>query len=68
MLKRNLYRWERLLRVLIGLALLAWALLAGSAPVWQYIAGGTGVTLIATALLGFCPLCAMAGRSISPQQ
>lgn len=40
---------DRIIRILAGIALIAWALLGG--PVWAWI----GVLPLATGLLRFCP-------------
>jgi len=60
--QNNLYRWERVGRFLVGITALAWALLAMSAFLWRGVVAGIGLTLILTAAIGFCPMCAMAGR------
>lgn len=39
---------DRVIRIVAGLALIAWALLGG--PVWAWI----GVVMLATGLMGFC--------------
>jgi membrane protein implicated in regulation of membrane protease activity len=61
-IKRNLPVWERLSRVVAGAAC-AWiglGPLAASTLDWLVLA--TGVTLLLTAFVGFCPACAMIGR------
>jgi hypothetical protein len=63
-LKRNLPAWERALRLAAGalLALAAWRLL----PAGTLTAAGFGgaALLAATAVAGFCPACALAGRRL----
>lgn len=54
-MKVNLGSVDRVLRVLVGVALIAWALTGG--PVWTWI----GVVPLATALFKFCPLYAILG-------
>lgn len=49
-MNRNIGRWERLLRLGLGILLLAWAVAGG--PYWSYV----GLALIATGAWGFCPL------------
>ena len=46
---------DRILRLLAGLALVAWALLGG--PLWAWI----GVVPLATGAINFCPLYAILG-------
>lgn len=40
---------DRVLRIVVGVALIAWALFGG--PVWAWI----GVAPLATGLIGWCP-------------
>ena len=48
-MKANVGGIDRVLRILVGLALIAWAGFAGG-PVWAWI----GVLPLATGLMGFC--------------
>jgi hypothetical protein len=62
--RKNLPGWERTIRVIAGLALIAWGLLAfPAAPLGCAIAAG-GATAILTGFFGFCPMCAMVGRKL----
>lgn len=63
---KNLPGWERALRIVIGLAALAFAAIG-----WSTAGLGLGVavalmgaTLALTGLFGFCPMCAMVGRKL----
>ena len=47
---------DKVLRIVAGLALVAWALFAGG-PVWAWI----GVVPLATGLINFCPAYALLG-------
>ena len=61
-LKRNLPVAERVIRLVLGLAVAAvagWLLPAGLAR-WAGLAAAAGLAL--TALVGFCPACALVGR------
>lgn len=49
----NMAGWDRALRLLSGVAMVAWAIAGG--PVWAYV----GLTLIATAAWRFCPIYAI---------
>lgn len=49
-MKSNSGGIDRIVRILVGLALLAWAL-AFHGPVWAYI----GIVPLATGLIGWCP-------------
>jgi hypothetical protein len=65
--RKNLPRWERSARF-IGAALMglcaAWY--AGTPAGWAI--GILGVVSAATSLIGFCPMCAVAGRKLSTRQ
>jgi hypothetical protein len=54
-MKTNVGNPDRILRIIAGIALLAWAILGG--PVWAWI----GIVPLATSLLGFCPLYTLLG-------
>ena len=66
MFNRNVPRWERVLRAIAGLVMVATGLFwLGSSPLGWAI-GGSGIIVLATALAGYCPACAIAGRRIGP--
>ena len=48
---------DRVLRILVGIALIVWALMGG--PVWAWV----GVVPLATGLLKFCPFYPLRGLS-----
>jgi len=48
-MKSNVGGIDRILRILVGLALVAWAVMGG--PVWAWI----GIVPVATGALGWCP-------------
>jgi hypothetical protein len=48
---------DRVLRILVGIALIVWALMGG--PVWAWV----GVVPLATGLLKFCPFYPLLGLS-----
>jgi hypothetical protein len=48
---------DRIIRILAGLALIAWALMGG--PVWAWI----GVVPLATGVFKFCPAYALLGMN-----
>ena len=56
-MKANVGSIDRILRVVVGLGLVAWALMGG--PVWAWI----GVVPIGTGLIGFCPAYPLLGIS-----
>lgn len=60
--KRNLPRTERAVRLLLAAASAAAAFAVPLGP-WAGLAlGATALSLALSALLGFCPACAMMGR------
>ncbi|MEO8018031.1 MAG: DUF2892 domain-containing protein [Pseudomonadota bacterium] len=61
---KNVPTWERALRVLVGLALMALAIFViGRSPL-GYALGASGIIAMLTGFFGFCPLCALAGRRL----
>lgn len=60
-MKRNVGSIDRVLRITLGLALIAWALFLGG-PLWAWV----GVVPLATALVGFCPLYPLIGVNTCP--
>jgi hypothetical protein len=63
--QKNLPLWERALRVCLGLLLAGAGFYFAGEPLIKWIAVGAGVTLVGTGFFGFCPMCAMAGRTLS---
>jgi hypothetical protein len=56
-MKANVGGVDRVLRIAIGAALIAWALLGG--PVWAWI----GVVALATGVMNFCPAYSILGMN-----
>lgn len=61
---KNVPGWERALRLLTGVAALVVAGLNWGTSAMVVGAALAGATLAITGLVGFCPMCAMAGRKI----
>lgn len=59
-MKFNVGGIDRILRIVVGLALVAWALMGG--PVWAWI----GVVPLATGAVGFCALYPLLGINTCP--
>jgi hypothetical protein len=57
-MKANVGNIDRILRIVIGLGLIAWAAVLGG-PVWAWI----GVVPLATGLLKFCPAYTLLGMN-----
>ena len=64
-MKANVGAIDKLLRVIAGLALLAWAVWGEGA--WHWL-GFIGIVPILTALVGFCPLYTLLGIRTCPVQ
>jgi hypothetical protein len=61
--KKNLPRWQRMARFITGALMASCAVHFGLTPVGL----GFGVATlfaVATAFVGFCPMCALAGRRL----
>lgn len=65
---KNLPVWERLLRAGIGIALLIGGLSGLMGMPRGYWLAGAGLVAMLTALVGFCPLCALAGRRLDRER
>lgn len=63
-MNRNVGTVDRIIRIIIGLALLWYALLA--APTGYNWVGWIGIIPLATALIGFCPLYTVLGIRTCP--
>ena len=59
-MKSNVGGIDRILRGVVGIALILWALAGG--PVWAWI----GIVPLATALFSFCPLYTLIGLNSCP--
>lgn len=61
-MKLNVGGIDRILRIVVGIALIAWALLGG--PIWAWI----GIVPLATGAMGFCPLYPILGMNTCPMK
>jgi hypothetical protein len=61
MIGKNVGLVDRVARALIGLALLAWAVMGG--PLWAWI----GIVPLATAVFSFCPAYRLLGIRTCPR-
>ena len=59
-MKINVGGIDKILRIVVGLALMAWALMGG--PVWAWV----GVVPLATGAIGWCPAYNLFGMSTCP--
>jgi hypothetical protein len=54
---------DRILRIVVGLGLVAWAAVLGG-PVWAWI----GIVPLATGAMGFCPFYPLLGMNTCPMK
>jgi len=59
-MQKNVGGIDKIARILVGIALIIWALAGG--PVWAWI----GVMPLATGLLGWCPAYTLLGMNTCP--
>mgnify|MGYP000962024893 FL=1 len=59
-MKTNVGGIDKILRILVGIALIAWAVFGG--PVWAWI----GILPLATGLMGWCPAYTLIGLNTCP--
>jgi hypothetical protein len=63
---KNVPGWERALRVLMGIALIAASVAHFGSTTTGWVVGIAGAMAAMSGLLGFCPACAMVGRRLNP--
>jgi hypothetical protein len=61
---RNIPGWERTVRAALGIGLLAVVWIVPLTGLVSWIVGLSGGAMIASAMMGFCPACAVAGRRL----
>ena len=61
-MKTNVGGIDKIIRILAGVALIAWALMGG--PVWAWI----GVVPLATGVMGWCPAYTLFGMNTCPMK
>lgn len=59
----NVPPWERALRIAVAVAGVVVGLIALSSP-WSWLVAGSAAGFGLTGVVGFCPMCALAGRRI----
>lgn len=68
--RKNLPGWERAMRSIGGVVMIAYGLLGMPGlpgmpgTMAGYLIAGTGAVAILTGFFGFCPMCAMVGRKL----
>jgi len=61
---KNVPTWERILRIVMGVVALVFAVMNWGTSGLAVGAGIMGAMLAMTGLVGFCPMCAMVGRKL----
>jgi len=62
---KNVPNWERAIRVLMGIALVTASVAYFGSTTTGWVAGIAGAMAAMSGLLGFCPTCAMVGRTLN---
>ncbi|WP_040309063.1 YgaP-like transmembrane domain [Asticcacaulis biprosthecium] len=60
--QKNLFAWESVLRIALGLAAAVAGFLLIDGLIWKYAAVAAGAGIALTGVVGFCPMCALVGR------
>ncbi len=61
---KNVPGWERVVRIIMGLMGIAYAVMNWGVSGLAVGMGVMGAMLAVTGLIGFCPMCAMVGRKL----
>jgi hypothetical protein len=61
---KNVPPWERALRILVALVVAVAGMISLSSP-WSWVVMGSAIGFAVTGVVGFCPMCALAGRRFS---
>ena len=62
--RKNLPGWERAMRTIGGVVMIAYGLLGMPGMMAGYLIAATGAVAMATGFFGFCPMCAVVGRRL----
>ena len=66
---KNVPNWERAIRIVFGIVLIALPLLQQSfGLIGAIVLIASGILAIATGFVGWCPACALVGRKIKQHQ
>ena len=68
MVCKNVPVWERVVRVLMGVMMIAGGLMVWRGSWLGYMAAAAGAMMIGTGMMGFCPMCAIGGRTLPGKQ
>ena len=62
--RKNLPGWERTIRAVGGVVMIAYGLFGMPGTMAGYVIAGAGTVAILTGFFGFCPMCALVGRRL----
>ena len=65
---KNVARWERVVRVVAGVAMILCGFLGLQGLAIGYGIAGVGVVTLLTGFFGFCPMCALVGRRLDSRK
>ena len=65
---KNVPTAERVIRVMMGVALLGGALVWLGPTTGGWVAGAMGMMAAVSGLIGWCPMCVIAGRKLESKQ
>lgn len=60
---KNVPNWERAMRIVLALVVIAAGLTLAAAP-WNWMLAAAGAGFGLTGVVGFCPACALVGRKL----
>lgn len=61
---KNVPGWERAVRVIAGLSMIAAGVLVFPGTMLGYAVAASGAVALLTGFVGFCPMCALVGRKL----
>ncbi len=61
---KNVPNWERILRILMGIAALVMAYRSWGTSTLGLIVAAAAAMIAVSGLVGYCPMCAMVGRKL----
>lgn len=62
--RKNLPVWERVVRAALAVALIGYALWFAPSALLSAVAGVSAIMVAVTGAVGYCPMCAIAGRRV----
>ena len=63
LVRKNLPKWERWLRMIAGMTLVTYGLIGAPSVLIAALALVSAVVVLVTGFVGYCPACALAGRT-----